>query len=1327
MEPVERSEGRPRRAGGIAGGRGYSYQADAIAFVEAHILTHRRLHWIDHSEPDVPVAVAVETGGPGDDFQFTISDGTAVEGQAKHGLDKTKLWDAILPLVRGLEADPSLHGILTVDTTASGTIRNDLREDLQRLAMGRQDNLRSITAELLEKLGQGVIAERDVFRRLRVIVFDLAESGSRSSVEALLATALENPAQAHLAWSILHQDALENLIAKGGRRDATSIARLLGRELQLSARSGDAVVTAERFRIWTHETSKTFAVPGLNVALPVSRAWVQLRVVDDQDKVVPACPNTIEQWLTGYHEWARLADRYEYSRGPSVEQLADFAGCIVVVGGPGAGKTTLLKRLAHRLSGNGRVVLKVRLRVLAQRLRNNERFEDALLAVAADGSGILPAALSPIANSVEYLLADGLDECDPSRSLVAERLTAWAQGHPDCRVIVTTRPVGHDPALVPGWRHVEILPLTKSAIREYARQLFIVLYESQSAEAAGRVLGFEAELGKSPAANLGARNPLLLGFIIQLFMGGVSLGHDRAELFGQVLNLVQRNSPADRNAPEMSAPMVFRFIEVAGWILQHRPVLDKNDFISECGRFLARDMGVTELQAATLAEQSLQFWEDRRLLERLTIEHHEIVTFIHLALGEYSAARFASKLPDNELYDWLTSVRKQPRWRETILLCAGLGAADRVVAVLLALDDPYEPTSTEAILAAACLLESASWDREACARITDHLPDRLGSSVPLIAYETARGVGNLAELFPGEIASLTERLLESSQPWTKLAAWCLRLKCGSSFVDTGRLSSLYEDLLSGTFTRDYSPRLAHDVGLRQWLYGENPAKSVQSIALSEATKLLIERSDAVKAREQFRRILMSEDADGNAKHSIAETLKDDDRYRSLVADWYKSIMNDLPKRMATFLEPDRPADEAILGYVAKAAGEPPTMDSAAADTESTIHLAVLLEAMDFKSCTPGSWGAMANRADEEAVVEVFRGAIVASRQSPASLAIEARAAMERLTQDSRAQLLYFLPDLALDTDWAAARHAGLDPRRLVRALFHPCDAIVRTAAELLAVGAGGNEAGALLKAAIDRAPEYTLHLIKYIAKPVWGDEAIDVVVGRLEKELTPGCGWLFACLPSLPGYMDRGRLSACLMRGIRSEDPYIATGAAEAVANLDFEGNRTIRDAIGEALSFWQTHEEPYPQHGGIVPPSPREDLLRALCKVTTPTIEELASFCSDSRTDVRDAATELLMARVEAPDSLTLLVALIAETKAPAWLITRIATLPGNIAIAVRASLIGLLKSPDFVARLHVVAALAHGWLDLGEAKRLARDALVDVDTRVRDQAVRTLRLLDH
>lgn len=220
------------RAGGSAGAGGYSYQARAIAFAAIHILAQQRLNWVTHSVADVPTAVAVETGGPGDDLCLTLSDETRIEIQAKKGLDKDKLWGAILPLYSSLRSNPTLYCVLLVDTSSSKTIREDLRHDIERLSMGRSDDLKQITTELLDRIRQIGDLDYGLFTRLRIVHLDLTESACRSSITGVLGSLLGPDSNANVAWTTLESDALA-LISSRGNRDRPSLIALLSREARV--------------------------------------------------------------------------------------------------------------------------------------------------------------------------------------------------------------------------------------------------------------------------------------------------------------------------------------------------------------------------------------------------------------------------------------------------------------------------------------------------------------------------------------------------------------------------------------------------------------------------------------------------------------------------------------------------------------------------------------------------------------------------------------------------------------------------------------------------------------------------------------------------------------------------------------------------------------------------------------------------------------------------------------------------------------------------------------------------------------------------------------
>jgi hypothetical protein len=87
------------------------------------------------------------------------------------------------------------------------------------------------------------------------------------------------------------------------------------------------------------------------------------------------------------------------------------------------------------------------------------------------------------------------------------------------------------------------------------------------------------------------------------------------------------------------------------------------------------------------AEECLAFWEARGILERLTAGTREALVFVHVQLGEYAAARHASRLDREEPVWWVREVRRDPHWREVVLLAAGAGVLCGIAGALLGIYD----------------------------------------------------------------------------------------------------------------------------------------------------------------------------------------------------------------------------------------------------------------------------------------------------------------------------------------------------------------------------------------------------------------------------------------------------------------------------------------------------------------------------------------------------------------------------------------------------------------------------------------------------------------
>ena len=1018
---------------------------------------------------------------------------------------------------------------------------------------------------------------------------------------------------------------------------------------------------------------------------------------------------------------------------------------MVVIGGPGAGKSTLCQRTAYRLARSGKWVLRVRLSSVAQRcFSGSETIDEALLSVAAAGSSIQPEMLVGILNELDCLLADGLDECGGYCTAMAEQLRTWASARPRTRVIVTTRPIGYDQASFESWQHVELLPLDSNHIEDHARSILNHI-EPDPSRLARKIQQFQSQIKINQVASMAARSPLLLGFLIQLTHHSIPFAQRRAALYEQVLALWYKTPPKDRSVitPESGISFTYEVFNRVGWHLQ-QPSLQPAKRSKQ---------GVIDALASQLCEQSqnllatkekiehcLTFWQERGVLELLQVGHEDAYTFVHATLGEYAAGRHIAAWDDHTIRAFLEHAWDDAHWREPLLLAAGVGKANVIVEHLLSLEQEKDPVATESLLAAAALAEAAHPPPALTINVAERIVNRLCSTIPAVAYESAQHSLGLAAQLAERMESLLHPLFSHPQQWTRLAALRLSLAAGDTVVDFSALEASFDEwsvpIDSSEPGESAPPKTTQE--MRKSILGRHEPWNTWNEVLALGAEALVRvRPGEATVRRLERLAHLRSGISGHTSQVLLQQLERLGCF-DLVAKIRKEYTAALSIHWDTVFEEQRRADQALLEAVLRVTG---TVAYPEYSQRRPVALSMLIHALQLPQCSFEDWLVLRERQDLAALDTVLIGTIVALNLDQTEVATDAAWALAHVTDTSQARnantaLLSVLPELPAEPDWVrAAKEANLSASDLVRALRHPSHAIGISAAKLLAAGAGGHDVSRLLEGVLERGDDFELQMVAFIAHFIWGKEAFAKLLHRVDGPLSCGCRWLLRELPRIPEGQTNERVREVLVQSLAVDNPLIAIAAAETLQSLPDTFLKPSLSGIQTAFTIWSTRGDYCEHHQryvfgvccNYVPLCPRAEIIKLLARLSALTLHKLLDACRDLHSSVRTVAIQGVMhALTSQPEYLSEVIVDVDRGHHPSSVLEAILSLPSTALTTVQETLITLFSSESAVLRRIMVRSAATAeWLTKEQVINAAQVALEDNDLIVRNLAVATLRLL--
>jgi len=1166
--------------GGSAGDGGFQFQAKIIAFVAVHMLAEAALTGLEQDIEGIPIAVAAETNGPGDDIRIELTQSLHfIELQAKKGLRvDSRFNEAIEKIAIGLCLDTTSRVVLAVDPTASSRIRQKLPSDLRRLRLSREDtphdrDLFNRVIQLFAAHAKDEEETRELVKRFFVHVFDMEKADVQTALFLLRSSILLDEKQAKAAWNLLVQAGHE-LITTRGCYDAAFFVRFLQNESDNTIRLRGSLlpVAKNQYQAWLLANTATFRIPGPSgVSLPIENAWTELHVLSKQD-VVPQ--QDVEELLRRYHERERIVSHSDED-GYNAKDVGEIGYRVVIAGGSGAGKSTLCRKLAHDLTDLEEVVMWIDLPALANRIQNGMNINPALIDISTDGFDAPFAVREAILAQTDCLIADGLDECGDSVVVVAEALQRWATAHPSTRIVLTSRPIGYEIKYFPEWEHYNLMPLTKDQVQSTSRELIQAL-ASDAVTVEKQVARFREQLKNNHVASLAARNPLLLGFLIQLSLDGEDLSQQRAGLYEQILDVWRESLPQGRTwqVPQLDVLLAWRSLELVGWLLlstkKGQTARSHDRLVQQMSQQLAQEMDARLLQVGTIASNCLQFWYERGVLDRFQIGHQEIYTFVHATFNEYAAGRYLACLSLSEIQTWVRNKYHDARWREPILLAAGCGAVEVVVETLLEIDAKDEQEVSVLLFAAAALAESPTVPRTLTRSVIHRLIARLTSINPVLAYEVAEQGVCLVKKIPSLFISLLQPLFQHPQQWTRLSALYLAFESKENIVDAEEIEG-FLDILT---TKELQPhrRGAAFTGRGNLLFTHGWDFQNKMILLGAETLTRI-RPDA-RTRSLLQTLYQSSFKINTGINWELRRMLFNLGWGEFIEERERERREESHLHTKMCLTASYEAGQNLLETILRLTSSPFTLTKKRSRLKA---LAVLLYTLQIPDAPVQDWWALRHLDDIGAIEAVLSGYIEALHLDKEELAQDAAwvlTELQKRDQDGTVDqsLLSLLPKFPVNPEIRKLDSLNVQVEDLIRALHHPSLIILVGAAQLLeAVGEGRGEIESLLFNSDD---ERLLHVITQIAGSLWGKEARPLLIKRLNQGYTSGSWWLVEELPSLPGEHTDQQFQQALLHALQAEDPRIAIAAVHALQKLDISLLRDMLLALQSALLYWTEQGE---------------------------------------------------------------------------------------------------------------------------------------------------------
>ena len=1313
-------------SGGAAVAGGLNFQAAISAIAYIHALRGAPVQWLDGLTVGAPVSISSETGGPGDDLSLKLTDGSLVEVQVKKGLNATNaFWSAVDSLSEGIDSGRCNYGILIVCPASSNTIRSGFAKAIRRIGEKRFDHPSNQQVKFTKHLQKQGYDPTKICERMRIKTVSALSDHDDAIAAALaeLGHVCANTPQIKSAWIALYEKAMRTIELKGRQTSSSLISVLQSFNIAIKSDDNDTPAAVNQALLeWIDRTTEEFTALGIDRSLSTDTAWLQLNASVGNDAIEHN--SSIEDALHAYHALSEKSVKDDRNR-IDAKTIGTFRKLCVVFGGPGCGKSLLMKVLAREFGKDSIISLQVRLPDLANRLKvTGCTVEEGLLSLGLAGSGVSSEQFGAVGFLELVYLCDGLDECGDYQPIIASGLKNISLSSASCRIIVTTRPIGYDTSELRRWRHYEIMPLNPDDVADQLETLCRCALGTVSDSEDNLSDDIANYVNASEARKFISTSPLLLVFAAALFLKWKTLGESRLDLYVRIFKLIDIVPvPRKSNSSFMSKAIRDSVLNHLGWLICTSPLLTAEQIEKRCAETIGRDFNEPYMKSLSLAQNSITYWEEVGLIERLHHSGQDLMTFIHKTCGEFAAARHLETLGDTEARQLMEKELDNPEWAEILDFATQTSMAEMIASVIIERAEIIEPSSQ--------LIDRAF---HVLTRPEIHLcPSKTASFLKKMfslaqdgdrqkAYKIGACLVNNDMSQVSEVAAEAEHLLTAEAEWSRLIGWSV-LTC--HFPDRLDRSQLEEAVL-------HYAALNNDDNLfilqKESLFSKRLDREVFELFLINALEHLLKKNQTSEYQDK----LLSSVGNLGALQSFGSLKQIKSLLRRIGREDAISMfkaMQGLPRiseilgniNMSQFRTDYRMLFGNVVAsaFIVEPAPAPPRT--------GMKHLGAFFQLAQIDNVPVDDVNVWAGEGELLYVHELLRIATFIFELPLDRLAAEAQSfynAIKAQMDDERLVGIFeMIPSVdAAEIDWERAKWIDFDNTILEELVHHPSLWLKFLAAFVLDSRLSETERFEACKRMLETGRSQTLRIAASMAADLPDRKGQELILAKLSKPLTSSAYYLFDQLAEDEFPVECPHTEV-LMKGLISSSTKVAKSAAKWCSASANESSAWLLPLLQQAFEYWIENEQPYPKNGGVVPDSPREALYCAMRAINKFTFNDLVELSKDSRNDVsRLAMGDLVSIVTESDNYRSQLVDEICAKSFPPARCTKLFDFNIPYSQDNLTKLCALLKDVDPAYRRVAIQILLHPRMDQMEGQGLATQMKDDNDGYVRDAAYRCL-----